>query len=289
MSTMTPPTTTPYEVLTAAQTRAYLRRIGLGAESDRSPTLNTLARLQRAHMETVPFENLDVFLRRPLSLERDDLYEKIVTRRRGGYCFELNTLYAALLRSLGFDVRPRLARVWLRDPAAPPTRNHLTHLVTLDGRPYLTDVGFGGLTARQPFPIDTTAPFDDGEGRVRVVPDATYGRMFEREDERAWYPQYSFDDSHVTAQDVLAANHWMEHHPVSHFRENRFAARFHESGREGLFDTRLTTRHYRDGRHERHSEELAYGEAYLAALRERFGIELGTLTEPERRRLWGEA
>ena len=272
--------------LTDAQTDAYLRRLGVDAPATAlSPTLPTLERLQRAHMQTVPFENLDVFLRRPLSLKRDDLHDKIVARRRGGYCFELNGLYAALLRTLGFGVSPRLARVWLRDPPAPPTRNHLLHLVEIDGRPYLTDVGFGGLTARRPFPVDTTAPFDDGEGRVRVIPDATYGWMFEREDESTWHPQYSYDDAYVTAQDVLAANHWMEHHPVSHFRENRFAARFHESGRSGLFDTQLTTRTYRNRRHERRSEEVAYGEGYLTALRERFGIELGPLTEDERARL----
>ena len=120
---------------------------------------------------------------------------------------------------------------------------------------------------------------------MRVIPHDTYGWMFEREDEGTWQPQYSFDDGHVTVQDVLAANHWMEHHPVSHFRENRFAARFHDRGRSGLFDTQLTTRDYRDGRHERRSEEVAYGEGYLAVLRERFGIDLGALTPEERERL----
>lgn len=262
------------EALPPSHVAAYLSRIGLSATPP-PPTLATLERLQRAHMQTVPFENLDVFHRVPLSLAPADLHDKIVRRRRGGYCFELNGYYAALLRALGFDVSPRLARVWLRDPPETPTRNHLAHVVTIDERPYLTDVGFGGYTARAPFPIDTDAWYDDGEGRVRVVAEPTYGRMFEREVDGEPQPQYSFDESHVAHQDILAANHWMEHHPVSHFRENRFVALFTEDGRVGMHDTTLTTRHYRDGCHEKTTEEVgADEENYARVLEERFGIVL---------------
>lgn len=254
------------------QVVAYLERVGL-SPTPPPPTLATLQRLQRAHMETVPFENLDVFYRVPLSLQPDDLHDKIVARRRGGYCFELNGHYAALLRALGFDLSPHLARVWLRDPPETPTRNHLTHVATLGGRPYLTDVGFGGYTARAPFPIDTVDWHDDGEGRVRVRPDTTFGWMFEREVEGQPQPQYSFDESHVAEQDVLAANHWMEHHPTSHFRDHRFVARFTPDGRVGMYEGTLTTRRYRDGRHERTEEEIGTEEAtYARVLQERFGI-----------------
>ena len=259
--------------MTTPQAQAYLQRIHLPTAPLPPPTLPTLRRLQRAHMEAVPFENLDVYHRVPLSLNPDGLHDKIVRRRRGGYCFELNGHYADLLRTLGFDVSPRLARVWLRDPAETPTRNHLTHVVTVDGRPYLTDVGFGGYTARAPFPIDTEAWFDDGEGRVRVRADERFGRMFEREVEGVAQAQYSFDESHVCPQDIAAANHWMEHHPVSHFRQNRFVARFTPEGRVGMYDGTLTTRRYVGGRHEKTTEEVGLGEAYVEVLRERFGVE----------------
>ena len=122
---------------------------------------------------------------------------------------------------------------------------------------------------------------------MRVVPHPRYGHMFEREDEGRWHPQYSFDDAYVTAQDVAAANHWMEHHPMSHFRESRFAALFLEGGRVGLSDTGVTTRTNRDDRHERQTEEVAYGGDWVGELRERLGIELGELTAAERERLFG--
>ena len=120
----------------------YLDRIGVGARP--APSLAALKVLQRAHMMTTPFENLDVFMRIPLSLSIDDLFDKIVVRRRGGYCFELNTLFGALLRGLGFDATPVLGRVWLRDQPAPPPRCHLLHLVMTGGRRMIVDVGFGG-------------------------------------------------------------------------------------------------------------------------------------------------
>ena len=259
-------------MLSPTQITAYLTRLRLSG-SPPPPTLATLERLQRAHMLAVPFENLDVYHRIPLSLKPADLHDKIVRRRRGGYCFELNGHYADLLRALGFSVSPRLARVWLRAPAETPTRNHLLHVVTIDGHDYLTDVGFGGLTARRPVPIDTDAWFDDGEGRVRLRPDATFGRMLEREVDGEVQPQYSFDESHVAPQDIAAANHWMEHHPVSHFSENRFVARFTEDGRVGMYDTALTTRRYRNGRHERMTEEIDEARDYERVIREQFGIE----------------
>ena len=269
-------------VLAEAQVERYLGRIGLAAKP--APTLAGLTALQRAHMQAVPFENLDVYLRRPLRLGVGDLFAKIVGRRRGGYCFELNTLYAALLRGLGFaEVTPVLARVWLRDPPKPPTRNHLAQHVRLGGGRYLTDVGFGGLTARVPVPLDGDdgAPLDDGEGRVRLRRDARWGRMLERELDGAWQPQYSFDATAVARQDALAANHFMETHPASHFRENLACARFTERGRRGLWNGQLTER---VGPVAGEAQPVAAADL-LATLRGRFGVELGELTEAERTRL----
>lgn len=271
--------------LSPDQLAAYLERLGLPERP--SPTLAGLAAVQRAHMQAVPFENLDVFLGCPLSLAIDDLFDKVVARRRGGYCFELNTLYAALLRTLGFGTTPVMARVWLRDPPATPTRNHLAHLVTLGGRRYLSDVGFGGYTARQPVDVDAAEPTDDGEGRIRVVDAPPYGRMLQRELDGVWGDQYSFDGAHVAAQDVVAANHFMQTHPLSHFRENRFAARFTPTGRRGLFDAQLTRRSYNaeTGQHDRKEETVPLDDSWLVRLESDFGIRLPGLTPAERARL----
>ena len=271
--------------LTPTQRADYLARLGLDAAP--SPTLAGLAEVQRAHMEAVPFENLDVFLRRPLSLDLDDLFAKVVERRRGGYCFELNTLYAALLRSLGFALTSVMARVWLRDPPEPPTRNHLAHLAHVDDRRYLTDVGFGGYTARRPVDVDATEPTDDGEGLVRVVDAPPYGRMLERHVDGAWGDQYSFDEAHVARQDVVAANHFMQTHPLSHFRENRYAGLFTPGGRRGLSDAQFTRRRFdaAAGAYTREAEELPLGSEWLARLETEFGIRFPALTAAERARL----
>jgi len=109
----------------------YLARIGL--QTKPQADLAGLRLLQDHHMRYVPFENLDVVLGRPLNLSRKALFEKIVTHSRGGYCFELNTLYASLLEEIGFAPIPMLARVWLRDPPETPPRTHLVYRVKIDG------------------------------------------------------------------------------------------------------------------------------------------------------------
>ena len=126
---------------------------------------------------------------------------------------------------------------------------------------------------------------------MRVADGAPYGRMLQRHVDGAWSDQYSFDDAHVAPQDLIAADHFMQTHPLSHFREHRFAARFTPAGRVGLFDGRLTERRYdaAAGAHVRTEEDVALDEGWLTRLREGFGIELPGLTPAERARLLGDA
>jgi N-hydroxyarylamine O-acetyltransferase len=130
----------------------YLDRIGY--RGSREPTLETLIALQRAHLLAVPFESLDCYLGVPIRLEANALFDKVVTRRRGGFCYELNGLFAELLLALGFTVRRLAARPFTTnepDGLAPPFA-HLALLVELDRR-WLTDVGFG-FFAREPLDVD---------------------------------------------------------------------------------------------------------------------------------------
>jgi len=213
-----------------------------------------------------------------------------VEQHRGGYCFELNTQYGRLLQALGFKAQRVMARVWLRDPAKTPTRNHLAWLVYLDGRRYLTDVGFGGMTSRIPVDINAEEPSKDADGPIRVIPDEHFGYMLERGTATGeWHKQYSFDLSSVADQDVECANHWMQTHPKSHFREARFVGLFTKEGRNGLFDQNFTCRVGK----KRREEEIVYvsdlaeiqGQSpWLDTLRDQFGIEL-SLTSDERLRL----
>ena len=137
---------------------AYLARIGIAEAKE--PTAAFLDELIYAHQHTVPFDNLDVFAKGLTpSLAIADLFDKIVVRKRGGYCFELNALFGALLKALGFEVQPCMARVLLR-PIPYPLISHRANIVTIDGKHYLADVGFGG-------PQPTFAPLiEDGASRT---------------------------------------------------------------------------------------------------------------------------
>ena len=132
----------------------YLSRINYSG--DRSTSHDTLRALHLAHVLAVPFENLDGYRGVPVSLEPADLFAKIVTARRGGYCFELNGLFSLLLEAMGFEVTRLIARV--RYGAKPPyPRSHQVLVVTVSGEPWLVDVGFGGNGLLEPMPLEAGA------------------------------------------------------------------------------------------------------------------------------------
>lgn len=169
----------------------YLERIGLDpatvtgpdgiageradADADGGSDAETLRRLQQAHVGTVPFETLsinghpfdDADPGEGVSLSLPDLYEKVVERRRGGFCFELNGLFGWLLGDLGFDADRVAARV-VGDGDSRPPANHHTHLVHLD-RTYVVDVGLGSVALRRPLPLDGTVVTDEADVTWRVV------------------------------------------------------------------------------------------------------------------------
>ena len=144
-------------------------------------------------MRHVPFENLNVLLGRPLDLTPSALFGKIVERKRGGYCFELNTLYAYLLSQAGFAPVPMMARVWLRDPPETPPRTHLVNRVAIEGEDWISDVGFGGRAARAPLKIEDGYEVDDGDGRIRILADAQFGYRISRFQDGVWSDQYTVE------------------------------------------------------------------------------------------------
>ena len=158
---------------------AYLKRIGLYE----SPPVSTdgLVRLHRAHLRNVPFECLDVFRGRSLSLSPDRLFDKVVNRRRGGFCYELNTLFALLLRKLGFPTTLLSAGVMDRKGVVGPDFDHMTLRVEVDG-PWLCDVGFG-RSFLEPLPL-REGQHVDPEGRFRL----------RREESKWWLERYDSDE-----------------------------------------------------------------------------------------------
>jgi N-hydroxyarylamine O-acetyltransferase len=184
-------------------TARYLARVGVDPASVASADADALERLQAAHVRRVPFETLsitgDPFGDRPgegVSLAVPDLYEAVVEKERGGFCFELNGLFGWLLARLGFDATRVAARVVGDDGARPPA-NHLTTVVDLSER-YLVDVGLGQPGVRRPLPLSGESRTDAAGFEWRVTPsdrpDADYRTQLRRPGESAWSTRYVFTD-----------------------------------------------------------------------------------------------
>ena len=218
---------------------AYLERIGIDAPQ--RPTSAFLDELIYAHQRTVPFEDLDIHdkLQTP-ALGISDLFDKIVKRKRGGYCFELNGLFGALLRSLGYEVQPSMARVIFR-PNPYPLITHRANIVTIDGAHYLADVGFGG-------PMPTFAPLiEDGASRTQ------FGHTFTlyQVDECWWEVGYTgskaqeqrvlrFCTMPSEEHDFIPLSFYQAQNPESAFRLHRMANIKTEAGAYDLRDMTFT-------------------------------------------------
>lgn len=199
--------------LSQTELAAYLARIGLAEEP--APGAAGLASLQHAHRAAIPFENLDIALGRGVSLDPDAMFAKLVTQRRGGYCFEQNLLLLRALRRLGFAAEPALARVWLLGADPVPPRTHLTLIVTLGGQRWIADAGFGG-SVLPPLRLDGSAAAAPDGVIYRIRPDPDHGWMVLRDEA----PQYSFTEAPVWPADLEQANHWTATSPASRFVQN---------------------------------------------------------------------
>jgi N-hydroxyarylamine O-acetyltransferase len=219
--------------LTTVDVERYLERIRYGGWV--RPDLATLAALQRAHLTTVPFENLDVYYRTGVEVGPEWALAKVLGGR-GGWCFELNTAFAELLGAIGFDVSLRAAEVLFGDDP-PETPDNLTLQVTIDGRPWLVDVGFGDASCR-PLALDVEDP-QDGESRpYRVRRDDGFV-VVEAETDGAWHRQYRFRPADVDLDVFEPASARLQHTEGLHWTQTRFATRLFPGGRVTLLHDRL--------------------------------------------------
>lgn len=217
---------------------AYLRRIGI--EKPVRPDRETLDRLQRAHRLAITFENLDILLGRGISLDPERIFDKLVTGGRGGYCFEQNALYLDMLRAIGFEARPLLARVWLVAQETPP-RTHTLNLVRLDGEQVIADVGFGGSFVPPMRLADGEEAHTPDGARHRLRTDPEHGWMLERDAGAGWGPQYSFTLERVWPADLETGNHYTATCPNTRFTSLRIASATLPEGYVSLVDRTLTT------------------------------------------------
>lgn len=263
----------------------YLTRIGL----EQAPAIDAagLARVQAAHRQAIPFENLAIKAGGTVTCGSEGVFAKLVTTRRGGFCFEHNQLLADMLAALGFDVRLLLARVLLGDPPEVPPRSHCLVLVTLDGAPWIADAGFGG-TYGPPMPLADGAEAESGDGarhRLRRIGaegalpgswllerqgpvGATDGRA---RSDTAWEGQFAFELAQVAQADMGLGCHWAATHPGSRFTQVCVASLCLPDGFVSLVDRELTL--WRAGAAPQ-KRSFADADDYRAALAQHFGIDL---------------
>jgi N-hydroxyarylamine O-acetyltransferase len=195
---------------------AYLARIGY--EGEVAPTIETLSALHFAHRSAIPFENLDIMLGRTISLDLDRLQAKLVTARRGGYCFEQNALFAAVLESIGFEVIRLAARVRFGTTEIRP-RTHMLLEVRLGAEPWLADVGFG--CAGPLYPIRLLSPTENQQGawtfRMKTEGDE---HVLESKESDGWLDLYAFTRAPQYPVDYEPGNHFTSTYPHSPFVQN---------------------------------------------------------------------
>ncbi|MCL2016345.1 MAG: arylamine N-acetyltransferase [Defluviitaleaceae bacterium] len=211
--------------------KPYLTRIGVDgiAKND----LQTLNLLQHQHLKTVPYENLDIMRNIPISLEVADIYEKIVIRNRGGYCFELNGLFAWLLKTLGFAVVDYMAR-YLRDEPTIPMRRHRVLRVTCNGKDFLCDVGVGAVVPRTPLPFIFDTPMQRGNEVYKLEKEPFLGNVLYERKKHEWSAVYAFTEEEQLDLDYIMPSFYCEKHPESFFRTMDMVHIFTEDGRKSV-------------------------------------------------------
>ncbi|USD19701.1 arylamine N-acetyltransferase [Microbulbifer variabilis] len=216
----------------------YLARIGY--RNKPALDLKTLRDILTQHIRTLPFENVTSFLGSPVNIEMAAIEQKLVSQKRGGYCFEQNALLRAGLQQIGFAVTGLAARVlWQTPPGHQPAQSHMILLVKVGQVPYLVDAGFGSNTLTAPLRLDVSGPQSTPHGTYRLTQSGE-DYLLEVKVHDAWHSMYSFDLRPRTAGDYKIANWFCSTHPESRFVEHLIATRAFPEGRHALLDRQLS-------------------------------------------------
>ncbi len=264
---------------------AYLERVEY--DGPITPGLDTLRALHRRHLLAVPFENLDIHLGRPISLAEEALFEKIVVRRRGGFCYELNAAFAALLREMGFSVTYLSARVAHKGGGYSPEFDHLALLVHIEnpvegmdwgqqGRGgsnrWLADVGFGD-NFREPLHLDELEVQEEPVGAYRIEHDGIHRIVWQHQDDGRWERNYCFTLQARQLQDFAGMCRYHQTSPESGFTQRRICTRATPSGRITLSDTHLTV----TDRGIKTEQPVDGEDEYRVLLKKQFGFDLALI------------
>ncbi len=243
---------------------AYRERIGYAG--DWQPTVETLVELHLAHATSIPFENLDILLGRPIRIDLESIQKKLVAGRRGGYCFEQNTLFAEVLRSLGFPVTVLAARVRYRVQRILP-RTHILLLVEAEGSRWIADVGFGTVGLLQPIPLRAGDAFPQFGWRYRLAEESGTWTLQAKQG-NVWESLYSFTMEPQHPADLEVANWYVSTCPDSRFVQTLTAQRSTE-------DVRYLLRNFvcsEDRANEQIMRELTNPDELLAVLADKFDL-----------------
>lgn len=219
----------------------YLHRIGVG-KTQKAPGITNLTYLMQQHLQAVPFENIDIHLKRPIELNTESLYRKIVTQNRGGFCYELNGLFIQLLQELGYTVHMISARVYNQGKEQyGPEFDHLALIVELSDDRYLVDVGFGD-TFRTPLQIPQDE-ITDISGRHRIIQDNDAARFFvlQQFENNNWVPEYRFELKYRKLSEFEPMCLYHQTSPDSNFTQRMVCTLATKTGRITLSDNSLTT------------------------------------------------
>ena len=241
---------------------AYLARIGLDAPA--SADLPTLRALHRLHTSAIPFENLSPFLGEKVLLDVAALEDKLVARKRGGWCFEHNLFFTHVLREIGYEVKMLAARVrWNVPPGVTTARSHMVMLVMAEGERFIADVGFGGLTL--------TAPLHLQPGLEQSTPHEPHRLLLEGGEYRLeakiggdWQALYVFDLHEQLQADYEVSNWYLANFPQSQFVTGIIAARADADVRHALRNTRYAIHHRGGATERRHLGSVAEVKSVLS-------------------------
>lgn len=249
------------------QVESYLRKIGHPGPVELDG--KTLQDLQTAHLKRIPYENLDILAQVPLALDPESLFDKMILRPRGGYCFELNGLYSNLLKSLGFAVTNLAGRFIDAEGSFQMRRHRILKVETAEG-PFICDVGVRSESPRRALRFADGLVQSDGINEYKFEPDAFYGHiLWQKEAGKAWKKTYGFTGEPQLDLDYVMPSFFCERHPLSPFISFNKVSIFTDTANINIVDDVLIF--YSDGKIQ--SQEALKGkDAVDEALSAHFGI-----------------
>jgi N-hydroxyarylamine O-acetyltransferase len=218
-------------------TESYFQRIGVRS-SEISANAESLKHLQKQHLLSVPFENLDIHWKRPIVLDTEKFYQKIVEEKRGGFCYELNGLFCEFLNEIGFSSRLISARVARSDGDFSAEYDHQAILTNVDGADFLVDVGFGDFTAAPlKFVLDAEQPDENGVFLLRKF-DGEYFEVVKKDGEN-WNSEYIFKTQARDLAEFTGMCNFHQTSPESHFTQGKVCSLMLDGGRKTLTDKKF--------------------------------------------------